>query len=460
MVQILSLVLFVVWGFLLVGGVRLIQHKRYWLGGALIVETILAIAAQAALSLIPVGIGEPLIRISRREFNIIAVVAAIILAVLLFFVLRKRATASRSPLTSSSKFSLLTLFAFPLVAGISLYSLIFFGTPERERERDPNKRVIVLPSGFVAEIYTDAKGVMDNPTVMTFAPDGKLFVADIAGNLWLCEDANKDFKIDTINKFAEGFQLLVGLAWQGNELYVSSSGKIEALKDTNGDGKVDERRTVADNLPSMILMPHSNNSLTFGPDGRIYFGVGSTVRSGREPTALGGSVLSVSTDGGDVKVFARGFGNVFDVAFNKTGQMFGGDNASNGRDGESAPDEFNHISQGGEYGANEQDPLGLMGNAPLVEFPTHATPTGLTFYNGKTYPTEYHDTAFISLWNRGEIDQIVINEKGDGKYSAQRRAFASGFLYPIDAIVGPDDNLYIADFGTSAIYRIVYVGKN
>jgi putative membrane-bound dehydrogenase-like protein len=349
---------------------------------------------------------------------------------------------------------------FPLVAALSLYGLSYISTPERERERDPNKRNIVLPSGFTAEIYTDAKGVMDNPTVMTFTPDGKLFVADIAGNLWLCEDKDKNNKIDTINKYADGFQLLVGLAWRGNELYVSSAGKVEALKDTNADGKADTRRTLADNLPSMILMPHSNNSLTFGPDGRLYFGVGSTVISGREPTALGGSILSVSTDGGDVKVFARGFGNVFDVAFNKAGQMFGGDNASNGRDGESAPDEFNHIQQGGDYGANEQDPLGILGNTPLLQFDTHATPTGLTFYNGKTYPPEYQDTAFITLWNRGEIDQIVMNDKGDGKYSAQRRAFGSGFLYPIDVIVGPDDNLYIADFGTSAIYRIVYEAKN
>jgi glucose/arabinose dehydrogenase len=91
-----------------------------------------------------------------------------------------------------------------------------------------------------------------------------------------------------------------------------------------------------------------------------------------------------------------------------------------------------------------------------VQFPAHATPTGLTFYTGSTYPQEFFDNAFAALWTRGEVARIVLNKTPQGEYRASPSVWASGFLYPIDVVNGPDGNLYIADFGTSVIYRITY----
>ncbi len=458
-VAVLSWGLLTVWLVFAVMGWRMLREHR-WIGAAVLITAVLAIATQAVLSLVPVGIGEPLIRIERPVLYV-----AVGLALGVCLVLTLWARIAKPIIHIPTRYQLLAAVAFPIAAGLALWGLSFISTPERERERNPDRREIVLPPGFKAERYASAvpgpDGAMDNPTVIAFGNAGDLFIADIAGNLWLARDTDGDARIDSMRKYASGFELLVGLAWRNGELYVSSAGKVEGLKDTDNDGVADARRTLADGLPSMIVQPHSNNSLTFGPDGRLYFGVGSTVLYGEDPQAFGGAIVSVSTDGGDARVFARGFGNVFDLAFNRAGVIFAGDNAGPAREGADEPDELNQIVEGGDYGAPDSgDPLNITSGKtpPLASFPAHTTPTGMAFYYGQTFPEGYIDTAFLALWNRGEVMSIEINPKGDGGYMAIPRVFGSGFLYPIDVVVGPDDALYIADFGTSVVYRVTYEG--
>jgi len=208
----------------------------------------------------------------------------------------------------------------------------------------------------------------------------------------------------------------------------------------------------------MILMPHSNNGLALGPDGRLYFGVGSTSNGEVEQNERAAAILSVNPDGSDLRVFARGLGNSFDVAFNADGELFAGDNSPQG-EGTDPPDEFNHIVEGGHYGfpyfyGDPPDNGGTRG--ALVSFPAHSTPTGTTFYTGAQYPAEYRDSGFITLWNRGEIARVEVGRAASGNYLGRTSSFGSGFLYPIDVVNGPDGNVYVADFGTRPIYRITY----
>lgn len=439
-------------------GLALLGRKR-WLGGLLVLEGVFGAAAHLALSLVPVGIGEPLIRIGKQDL-----VAWGLAGFVLAFVMALIALPRVLPRLGRGGVMGFALLA-PVLATSSLAGLTYLSTPTRERERDASRRNIQLAAGFKAVIYASSKlnnAGMDNPTTMTFKPSGELFIADIAGNIWLAKDTNNDQVADAMTKWADGFSLLLGLAWRGDELYVSSAGKVEALRDTNGDDVADARRTLADGLPALILNPHSNNSLTFGPDGRLYFGVGATSDDGVEKNPRAASILSVSPDGGDVKVFARGFGNPFEVGFNSKGEMFSGDNSGlAGPDGLPAPDEFNQVKEGEDYGFVKDDPLNQPGKTQaMLSFEPHSTPTGLVFYDGKAYPAEYFDNAFVALWNKGEVRRIQLVSDNRGGYTPNDSVFGSGFLYPIDVAVGPDGNLYIADFGTSVVYRVVYVGVN
>lgn len=448
------------------GGVWLmLRHRGGWrvAGIVLFIEGLLLLVLQYLLSTLPFGIGEPLIRVPFKSIvgqtlGTMVVIGAVI--GLLYLVARRVRYAIDQQMRRRWLIGGM-VGLLPIIAVASMAVMWQTSIPTRERERDPNKRDISLSDGFSWSIY--AQGTMDNPTTIAFGPDGKLYIADIAGDLWLGTDTNNDFKIDSITQWADNFDLLVGLVWYKDELFAASSGKIEALRDTNGDGVADQRRTVVDGLPSLILRPHSNNGLALGPDERLYFGVGATTDGQTENEPLAASILSVKPDGSDLKVYARGIGNSFDVAFNTAGALFGGDNGPS-RDpnsNEDPPDEFNYYAEGQHYGYPYYygDPPKNGGTrSALVSFPAHSVPTGVTFYSGDTYPPAYRDSAFITLWQRGEIAHIEVGKTPNGDYLARSTTFAKGFLYPIDVITGPDGNLYVADFGTSAIYRITYSG--
>jgi glucose/arabinose dehydrogenase len=443
------------------GGALLWRGHGAWraVGAVLLTQALLATAALIALSTIPFGIGEPLIRVPFGEIMLQALgsAAAIGGVVGVVYLIARGARLVQRPASRRLAAAGL-LIAVPLVAASGMAGLVRASTPERERERDPNKRPITLSRGFASNIFV--QGTIDNPTTIAFGPDSKLYIADISGSIWVAGDANRDGVADSIKPFADGFSLLVGLAWRDGELYTASSGKIEALRDSNGDGVADQRRLVVGDLPSLVLKPHSNNGLAFGTDGRLYFGVGSTTEGQIEQNPLAAAILSVKPDGSDLKVFARGLGNTFDVAFNSEGALFGGDNSPGGEEGVDDPaDEFNYLVEGEHYGYPYfyGDPPKNNGTrGALITFPAHSSPTGVSFYSGTTYPAQYHDNAFITLWNRGELARIELARTSGGDYLARSTTFGKGFLYPIDTAVGPDGNLYVADFGTSAVYRITY----
>lgn len=459
-IMIASLALLTLFVSLAISGILLMRRPgKRLIGSVLLGQAVLLLVLQVLLSTIPFGIGEPLIRVPfwetlRQVGVIIGTIAAA--GALVYWALRglgRLLNRARRPAVAASAL----LLVFPITAAAGLYGMTRWSLPERERERDPSKRQIQLESGFEWSIY--AQGTMDNPTTIAFGPDNKLYIADIAGDLWVGTDTNNDFTIDSITRWATDFDLLVGLLWYDGELYSASSGKIEALRDSDGDNVADQRRLVVGDLPSMIFRPHSNNGLAL-KDGRIYFGVGSTTDGQFESNPLAAAILSVKPDGSDLKVFARGLGNSFDVAFNSDGELFAGDNGpSTDGSGGKPPDEFNHIVEGEHYGfpyfyGDPPDDGGTRG--ALVSFPPGSVPTGLTFYTGDTYPPAFKDNAFITLWGTGEVQRIEVARTGTGDYLSRLTPFGSGFLYPIDAITGPDGNLYIADFGTSAIYRITY----
>ncbi len=443
-------------------GAVLLRRGRGWriVGCVLLAQALLATAALVALSTLPFGIGDPLIRVPFRDILMQALGSAAAIggvAGLIYLVARWART--QLPQGRAGRLAVAGLLAaVPLLAAVSMAGLVRASTPERERERDPNKRPITLSRGFASNVFV--QGTMDNPTTIVFGPDNKLYIADISGAIWVAEDANHDGVAEDIKQFADGFSLLVGLAWHDGELYTASSGKIEALRDSNADGVADQRRLVVGDLPSLVLKPHSNNGLAFGADGRLYFGVGSTTEGQIEENPLAAAILSVKPDGSDLKVFARGLGNTFDVAFNSTGALFGGDNSPGGEEGvDDPPDEFNYLIEGEHYGYPYfyGDPPKSNGTrGAVVTFPAHSTPTGVSFYSGATYPAQYRDNAFITLWNRGEVARIELARTTGGDYLARSTTFGKGFLYPIDTATGPDGNLYVADFGTSAVYRITY----
>ena len=68
MVNALTFILMILWLGVLAMGIGQLARRQWLFGMVLAGEGLLALGAQAAMSLIPVGIGNPLIRIVQRDY--------------------------------------------------------------------------------------------------------------------------------------------------------------------------------------------------------------------------------------------------------------------------------------------------------------------------------------------------------------------------------------------------------
>src|SRR5215471_10391309 len=153
--------------------------------------------------------------------------------------------------------------------------------PATEKRFPPLK----VPPGFKATLFA-CDPLIEYPSVIAAGPrPGSLFVAvdymtglgtDIVrrSEIRLIEDTDGDGCADKATVYADGFNSIQGLAYHAGTVWVMHAPFLTALRDTNGDGKADERR---DLLTGLGLPPEKNperlhcaNGVVAGHDGWLY----------------------------------------------------------------------------------------------------------------------------------------------------------------------------------------------
>lgn len=323
---------------------------------------------------------------------------------------------------------------------------------------------IRVPEGFTTEYYTRIEG---QPNVLTFGPDGLLYVATMAGEVFTVDETGQ------VELYVDGFIAPAGLAFQpGTErLYISSRVKDvfiggEAMVAVIEDGEVTPLIT---GLPCCYTAMHSANGIAFGPDGYGYVAVGGRADHGEilegpntgeqdELQPFEASILRFSPDGTQVEPYARGFRNSYDIAWDAGGNLFTTINMPDF----GPPEEFHKVTAGGEHGYPWFDcpvcfaaPDDVEITPPLHTFVPHSAPTGVETYLRDEFPG-YYNSIFVTLWSSFAEAQRIIWFSPGGEEMAD---FATGFAAPIDLTTGPDGALYVADWATGIIFRISYTGE-
>ena len=137
----------------------------------------------------------------------------------------------------------------------------------------------------------------------------------------------------------------------------SSRGRVLAFR-VREDGSLTDRHVVLADLP-FATTEHGVNDVVLGPDGRIYVAIGnvdvlyaatSLTRDLRRPHGdLLGTVISFKPDGSDLQVYAKGLRNVYGLAFDDKGRLYGVDN-DGPTQGSWRREEVLEISRGADYG--------------------------------------------------------------------------------------------------------------
>ena len=333
----------------------------------------------------------------------------------------------------------------------------------------PPATEIELPDGFTA--YVVGEG-FTNPTSVAIGPDGAIYISQLDGPTFRLADVDRDGIFEHNARYIPFLPFVNGIAFSPDGvLYISAQGAIFAAPDADGDGDVDTIEDIITDLPSGS---HQNNGLAFGPDGKLYITNGSTCNECAEADERSATILQANLDGSDLRVYASGLRNPYDLTFDPQGRLWATDNGSDPPC--NTLDELNLIEEGGDYGWPYSPTCDSLqsGIPPVGDLGLNTASTGIAYYGAAHFPAEYGSNLFITLWGSNVaapqpagrvLVRVPIDETGDetGDETADElvgtvEGFGVGFDHPIDVIVDRDGTLLVLDFGAGKLYRIVYTG--
>jgi glucose/arabinose dehydrogenase len=343
-------------------------------------------------------------------------------------------------------------------------------------------KAATLPAGFIETQF--GSNFNATPTAMTFAPDGRLFICLQTGQLRVIKNgALLATPFVSLSVDSSGERGLLGVTFDPNfnsnqfvyVYYTTSASPIHnriSRFTANGDVAVSGSETILvdlDNLSSATN--HNGGAIHFGPDGKLYAGVGENANSANAQTLSNrlGKILRYNSDGtipadnpflstatgANRAIWALGLRNPFTFVFQPgSGRLFINDV------GQSTWEEINDGIAGSNYGwptcegtcspsnPNFRDPLFQYGHG--TSGTTGCAIVGGAFYNPPVnqFPASYLGKYFFADLCSG---WIRLFDPSAGTASG----FATGINQPVDLQVGPDGCLYYLARGNSGqVFRV------
>jgi glucose/arabinose dehydrogenase len=337
-----------------------------------------------------------------------------------------------------------------------------------------------VPDGFKIEVW--AEGVPEARS-LALGDKGTVFVSNRnLSSVYAIVDKGGKREVKTLLK---GMKAPNGVAFDKGTLYVAERHRItrydgiEDHLDNAGEGKV-----VIDNLDPTNQTGHFWKYLVMGPDGKLYFNIGSP-QNITMPTYNEASILRVDPKTGVMENYAQGVRNSVGMAFHPTTKQLWF--TEHGRDwlGTDLPsDELNVVKTKGQHfgfpychQGDTLDPVYGKDRScdqftpPVHKLGAHIAPLGMKFYTGTMFPKEYRNTMLIAQhgsWNRDPKQGYnVINVSVDGKGKVTSKPFVEGFLEnaagdppmwgrPVDVLQLKDGSVLFSDDFNGIIYRVSY----
>jgi glucose/arabinose dehydrogenase len=335
-----------------------------------------------------------------------------------------------------------------------------------------------LPYGFKISIFADD---VPNARQMALGEHGVVFVGSREGYVYALKDSNGDGFADQRYTLAKELYLPNGVAYKGGALYVAEVNRIIRFDEIETQlENPPAPKVVFDQLPSD--KHHGWKYLRFGPDGKLYSGVGAPCNVCDPEQEIYASLFRINADGSGFQILANGIRNT--VGFDwepSTHHLFFNDNGRDNLGDDVPPDELNQWTGSKEhYGfpfchggtIADREFAGKMKcgqfKAPIWNYKAHIAPLGMRFYTGQQFPEQYYKQLFVAQhgsWNRS-VPQgyrvALIKFSGGEPFSEQ--AFVSGWLTPSGQVLGrPVDilqlangSLLVSDDKLGVIYKIEY----
>ena len=342
-----------------------------------------------------------------------------------------------------------------------------------------------LPTNFSETLFAST---LSSPTAMEFAPDGRLFVTQQGGALRVIENGTLlSNAFVTLSVNSSGERGLLGVTFDPNFatnhfVYVYYTVPTTPIHNrvsrftANGNVAVSGSEVPIldlDNLSSATN--HNGGAIHFGPDGKLYIGVGENANGANAQTLSNrlGKMLRINKDGTipsdnpffgtatglNRSIWALGLRNPFTFGFQPgTGRMFIDDV------GQSTWEEIDDGIAGSNYGwpTTEGETTNPSFVSPLFVYPHGAgnqsgcAIVGGTFYNP---PVNQFPASYVGDYFFGDLCNAWIQHYDPVTDTAA--AFANSTTSNlVDMKVGSDGRLYYLARGggsnTGVVYRVQY----
>ncbi|MGB2695133.1 MAG: PQQ-dependent sugar dehydrogenase [Dehalococcoidia bacterium] len=365
---------------------------------------------------------------------------------------------------------------------------------------------------------------LKDPSSLAFGPDGRLYVSQVNGRiLALTLDGFTVTNVETIATTAE-LQDVLGIAFNPSDspapltLYITQTSVFAGGDAPPYPSKVSKLVapdfTPVDIITGLPVSPreHATNGLAFDGQGRLYIAQGSATNAGvtgaqgRSESPLSGAVLvadiddpafdgaiqydppgppSVTTEqvSGDVRVFASGFRNPYDLVVHSNGRIYATDNGPNrspiqaldcetdGPPDPTAPDELNLVLDGHYYGHANRNrgrsdprqctyaiPLDASAGAtpPIALLGYSTSADGLVEYTADAFGGRMRGDLIYVEWAQGRVWRVQLSSDGTSVVAISR--FSPDVLQrPLDVTVGPDGTVYVVENGAGRISYFIPV---
>lgn len=435
-------------------------------------------------------------------------------------------------------FAVVAFALIPVIVWGAEYTPAAFNAPAVAPASDEGELAINrfrVPKGFKVDLFA-AEPLLANPVAFCIDHQGRFYVAetfrlhagvtDIRGHMnWLDDDlasrsiadriammkrheggritnytresdrlkllldTDGDGKADKSTVFSDGYNriedgIASGVLARNGNVYFANIPDLLLLKDIDGDGVADTREVLHTGYGVRVgFLGHDLHGLIMGPDGKLYFSVGdrgASIKQGRRriENPETGAIYRCNPDGSDLEIVHQGLRNPQELAFDQYGNLWTGDNNSDGGD----PARWVYAVEGGDSGwrigwqfitaPNARGPWiaerMCYPDSPVAWcLPPIANigngPSGLAYYPGVGLPARYNEHFFLCDF-RGStgsgVHSFAVKPKGAAFEVIDRSEFIWEVLVT-DGDFGFDGGFYLTDWvsgwnktGKGRIYRV------
>lgn len=311
----------------------------------------------------------------------------------------------------------------------------------------------------------------------------------------LLRDTKGTGKADVSTVFAENFAtpldgVASGVFARGKDVFFANIPNVWNLRDQDGDGVADQRRSISYGHGIRVgFLGHDLHGLVFGPDGKLYFSIGD--RASMLKTEGGhvvgtpdtGAVFRCEPDGSGVEMVYMGLRNPQDLVFDEWGDLFTGDNNSDGGD----QARWTWLVEGGDSGWRIGWQFLESGNAPNPRGPWNSEkmwhpqndaqpawvtppiknitsgPSGVSYYEGTGAGPEWNGTFTLCDFRGSSSGSGIVKFKLKPKGAGFEIVDDEKFIWSVNATDGhwgPDGSFWLLDWfdgwepvGKGRIYR-------